>query len=145
MWKLALAGASAGIFPLAQCQDRAPTACRCQCWTRQAKRLTGWWHSSTYQQTGCLKPSWVHSCLRHASRHGPATRGPQTQLYLPVGRIQLQKPLGTSCPIGNLCQPLDQCHPPRGRNKKTTILQPAHSMPDLAPRRAGLWPCPPAD
>ena len=29
----------------------------------QAKQLTGWEHSPTHQQTGCLKTSWAHSRL----------------------------------------------------------------------------------
>ena len=38
------------------------TACSSSAGTPQAKQPTGWEYSSSHQQTGCLKPSWAHSC-----------------------------------------------------------------------------------
>lgn len=46
------------------CQDLAPlNTLYPSAGMPQAKQLTGWGHSHTHQQTGCIKSSWAHSCL----------------------------------------------------------------------------------
>ena len=62
----------------------------------QAKQPTGWEHSPTHRQTGCLKSSRAHSHL-----------------------------LTCPCPPESLHKPLHQPHPPGGRNQMQEELQSA--------------------
>ena len=84
----------------------------------QAKQKTGREHSLTHHQIGCLKSSWVNSCLTNIlPTHSPAHQRDKTQLHPPVVRYQ-------SLPPGSLHKPLRCPHPPRGIEQKQQELQP---------------------
>ena len=79
--------------------------------TSQAKQPIGWEHSPTHQQTGCLMCPEPTAASKHTPWHSPAHQKDKTQLHPPVGRHR-------SLPPGSLHKPLDQPHPPEGRQQK---------------------------
>ena len=86
--------------------------------TPQAKQPTGWEHSPSHQQTGCLKSLWAHSCLVNT----PLDMALPTRGTRPNFTHQWA---GTSPSYQKACTNfLDQPHPPGVRHQKKKELQP---------------------